>query len=76
MFESIMVIASALLAAMVLVNQRWQKFSRVKLFLREALYNAPARLDISPKIHALAKIKELLLKEFYLREIWIKSLTA
>jgi hypothetical protein len=69
MFESIMVIASALLAAMVLVNQRWQKYSRVKHFLQEALYNAPARLDISPKIHARVKIKELLLKEFYLREI-------
>jgi hypothetical protein len=69
MFESIMVIASALLAAMVLVNQRWQKYSRVKHFLREAPCNAPARLDISPKIHARVKIKERLLKEFYLREI-------
>jgi hypothetical protein len=69
MFESIMVIASALLAAMALVNQRWQKYSRVKHFLREALYNAPARLDISPKIHAQVKIKALLLNEFYLREI-------
>jgi hypothetical protein len=33
------------------------------------LYNAPARSDISPKIRALAKIKELLLSAFYLREI-------
>jgi len=64
-----MEIASVLLAAMVLVNQRWQKFSRVKLFPQVALYNAPARSDISPKIHARVKIKELLLKEFYLHEI-------
>jgi len=34
MFESITEIASALLAAMALVNQRWQKFSPVKLFLQ------------------------------------------
>ena len=33
------------------------------------LYNAPARSDISPKIHALVKIKELLSNAFSLPEI-------
>jgi hypothetical protein len=41
----------------------------VKPFLQVGLYNAPARSDISPKIHALEKIKELLLSAFSLHAI-------
>jgi hypothetical protein len=69
MFALTTEIESALLDVTVPVNQLLQKFSQVKLFQQVVLYNAPARSDISPKIHALAKIKELLLNAFSLREI-------
>jgi hypothetical protein len=67
MFASTMEIASVSLAAMAQENQRSPKYLLVKHSPQVAQYSAPERLDICHKIPALAKIKALLLKEFYRR---------
>jgi hypothetical protein len=62
-----MEIASDSLDATVQENLRSPKYLLVKHSPQVVQYNAPARLDICHKIPALAKIKALLLKEFYRR---------
>jgi hypothetical protein len=67
MFASTTEIASDSLAAMAQENLRSPRYLLVKHSPQVAQYNAPARSVICHKIPALAKIKALLLKEFYRR---------